>query len=135
MTNLGDRRYRLPPRPGRTLLLIAALWLIVAHAAWLRLATDRPAPTPGVVGIDPNVAPWWELTALPGIGQGIAHSIIAYREAHACTSDHGNRIPVFTDGTALIAVRGIGPVRARRMAPYLSFPTQPIQDQAADSSH
>jgi len=65
------------------------------------------------VGVDPNTAPWWELTALPGIGEATARSIVDYRRA-------GSDSPrVFRRPLDLEPVVGIGPKTIRRIAPHL----------------
>ena len=75
---------------------------------------SEPLP-PAVNAIDPNTAPWWELTALPDIGEGTARKIVEYREAHA------DRSPVFRRPDDLEPVPGIGPKTIRRISPYLRF--------------
>ena len=65
--------------------------------------------------IDPNTAPWWELTALPDIGEGTARKIVEYREAHA------DRSPVFRRPDDLEPVPGIGPKTIERISPHLRF--------------
>ena len=65
--------------------------------------------------LDPNGAPWWELTILPGIGPALARRIEKHRNG---ISD--NR-PVFQSEHDLDAVTGIGPRTITRIAPYLRF--------------
>lgn len=96
---------------------IVVLGLIFATVS-LRIlfAAEPTAPLPPAVNsVDPNTAPWWELTALPDIGEGTARKIVEYREAHA------DRSPVFRRPDDLEPVPGIGPKTIRRISPYLRF--------------
>ena len=64
-----------------------------------------------IAGIDPNRAPWWELTELPRVGEITARKIVAEREkggAFAAASD-------------IARVRGIGPKTVARISPHLQF--------------
>jgi predicted DNA-binding helix-hairpin-helix protein len=70
--------------------------------------------------VDPNTAPWWELTVLPQIGEVTAKKIVAYRVAAA--SSRSEASPIFRRAADLEQVPGIGPKTARRIAPYLRFP-------------
>lgn len=106
------------------LSILPYLWVVMAIVAVRVLYTEAgpvlPAPT--VISIDPNVAPWWELTVLPRIGDGVAHEIVRYRESLGMTaSSAGGETPVFATAADLTRVRGIGPKTLRRIAPYLHF--------------
>lgn len=100
-----------------TLALFSLLGLLLAISLW------RGAWAPGVLfdaasvrrGVDPNTAPWWELTALPGVGEATARQVIAYREAHA------DRAPVFREPSDLEPVPDIGPRTIQRIVPHLRF--------------
>ena len=79
--------------------------------------------------IDPNTAPWWELTALPRIGEVLARRIVAYRETHRAA--HGES-PVFARAEDLQGVSGIGPKTVARLRPHLTVgqtSTTPPHDQ------
>jgi DNA uptake protein ComE-like DNA-binding protein len=83
-------------------------------------ATAPPAPTPET--LNPNLAPWWELTALPRVGPSIAHRIVQYRRRFAGASPVGPHAGyAFTRAADLLSVSGIGPQTMRRIGPYLSF--------------
>ena len=66
--------------------------------------------------IDPNAAPWWELTIIPGVGEVTARRIVSFRSENGGTVDGPFRRPA-----DLQAVHGIGPKTAARIAPYLAF--------------
>lgn len=106
---------------GRRTDPVAAILLLLAvptsWSAW-RVSTSPAAPLelPAIrTSVNPNFAPWWELAALPGIGEGKARQIVAYREAHA------HRLPVFLTLSDLEPVPGIGSKTLQRIARYLRF--------------
>ena len=107
-------------RGGQTDLVPAILLLLViplGMSVW-RVSTTPGAPVerPAIrTTVNPNLAPWWELAALPGIGESKARQIVAYREAH------GERSPVFRTPADLEPVSGIGPKTIQRIARYLRF--------------
>ena len=97
--------------------LLGLLAALTACSAW---RSSSPAgvtlePTTVRRGVDPNTAPWWELTALPEVGESTARRIVAYREAHA------DRAPVFREPPDLEPVPDIGPKTIQRIAPHLRF--------------
>ena len=71
--------------------------------------------------LDPNTAPWWELTQLSGIGETRARAIVEYR-AQMPSQDGNAGTIVFRCADDLQAVKGIGPKTAARIAPHLVFP-------------
>jgi hypothetical protein len=105
----------------------------VACAAFLGLVTLLVAPhvltaprnlpplPPARTTLDPNTAPWWELAALPEVGESTAKEIVAYRQAHAKNEGGHPDSPVFRRLLDLDAVRGIGPKTLQRIGPYLRF--------------
>ncbi len=109
--------------PCRTILPF--LWVVMLIVALpVLIARDEPAPpapTTTYIGVDPNAAPWWELTILPRIGDGIAREIVRYRESMGKTSSAGGEPPVFAAAADLMWVRGIGPKTLQRIGPYLRF--------------
>lgn len=68
--------------------------------------------------INPNTAPWWELTALPRVGEITAKNITAYRDG--LLADDPNSVP-FRAAHDLQKVRGIGPKTVERLRPHLKF--------------
>ena len=107
----------------------AAPLIALLPLAWVALTDgDKRVsiPRPGEPGanasraallIDPNTAPWWELTALPRIGEVLARKIVAYRETHQAA--HGES-PVFASAEDLQGVPGIGPKTVARLRPHLT---------------
>ena len=113
---------RLPSRtegksydPVATSIVVLGLVLGIASLRFALAAKPSEPLPPAVNAINPNTAPWWELTALPDIGEGTARKIVEYREAHA------DRSPVFRRPDDLEPVPGIGPKTIRRISPYLHF--------------
>lgn len=85
-------------------------------------ATDATAPVAPVrARVDPNGAPWWELTVLPRIGPSTAREIVRYRESVGRTSLSVEENVAFRRPVDLARVRGIGPKTLQRIGPYLHF--------------
>jgi len=101
--------------PVATSIVVLGLIFGIASLRFALAAKPSEPLQPTVNAIDPNTAPWWELTALPDIGEGTARKIVEYREAHA------DRPPVFRGPDDLEPVPGIGPKTIRRISPYLRF--------------
>jgi len=104
-----------PHDPVATSIVVLGLILATVSSRILFAAKPSEPLPPAVSAIDPNTAPWWELTALPDIGEGTARKIVEYREAHA------DRSPVFRRPDGLEPVPGIGPKTIERISPYLRF--------------
>jgi DNA uptake protein ComE-like DNA-binding protein len=108
-------------------LCLAILTLLFARNLVVLLAARIPAnPSAAVPGdrafelqkrLDPNLAPWWELAQLPGIGPVTAQRIIAHRETAPP--------PAFQYLADLDLIKNIGPATLRMIEPYLSFPSLP----------
>lgn len=110
------------PRDLSAALIGSLTMILIATAA----ATWRPTPANSSKAvpfdrIDPNAAPWHELTALPDIGESAARAIVEFRERNRRERGDGQAI-VFSQAADLDAIRGIGPVTIGRIAPYLAFP-------------
>lgn len=99
---------------------IVLSWMIMAMAA-LQISVKRSGETRGdiVDTIDPNTAPWTEMTALPGIGPGKARAIVAYRQVRLAEHGRVSNRPAFARRADLQLVTGIGPKTIRRIAPYV----------------
>lgn len=67
--------------------------------------------------LDPNVAPWWELAQLPGIGEVTAKAMVAYRQGARVGEQVCRR--AFRKVADLQAVKGIGPKRAAGLRDHL----------------
>jgi len=121
-----ERPERIGHDPWLISLLI--LWAMGVVPAWRAGAiTQAPAPPPPALStIDPNSAPWWELTVLPGIGEQRARAIVAFREA---AQEPGTAKAVFRSAEDLAQVRGIGPRTVERIKPHLRFAEKNGQDE------
>jgi helix-hairpin-helix protein len=72
-------------------------------------------------GIDPNIAGWFELAQLPGIGESLARKIISHRESRRA-ADPNSDGPIFESADKLLLIPGIGPRMMARIRPFLRFP-------------
>jgi DNA uptake protein ComE-like DNA-binding protein len=105
----------------RTGAILLGLAMIPAVWAMAAARFDRREFLPAQTRVDPNVAPWWELAALPEIGESTARAIEAFRvEARS----RGAKEPVFARPSDLDLVHGIGPKTLSRIAPYLRFDSE-----------
>jgi len=114
-----------PSRPAvdRTLLLIAIVWAIVFSAMYKSPPIYHLQSIPEAdTTLDPNEAPWWELTVLPRVGETLARQIVAQRKQtpFRCLAD-------------LQRVRGIGPKTAQRAARFLHFPANDSINKRTDA--
>ena len=108
---------RTPDQDAKSLALFGLLTVLILLSEWRSASAVRGSLDSASVrrGVDPNTAPWWELTALPEIGESTARQVIAYREAHA------DRAPIFRQPPDLEPVPDIGPKTIQRIAPHLRF--------------
>jgi len=118
-------------KPGRSRTLTMAAVLAVAFGviwavrAGQRLVLDSSTPNdrqPAMSPLDPNSAPWWELAALPHIGESLARRIVEQRER--IRKDRALRPgdSVFRTPSDLLDVPGIGQPTLERIRAYLRFP-------------
>ncbi len=114
---------------------LCVLLLVPLYLSWLGLARRSQLPAAGRPGahadgvaikLDPNLAPWWELSLLNGVGPERAKAIVAYREAE---SRRAPGQPAYRTPEDLERVAGIGPktIEAMRAELYLSNPEAPLQ--------
>jgi competence ComEA-like helix-hairpin-helix protein len=112
--------------------LIALLALVTALLA-IRLIINRqyvadPEPAQGPAAdqlqnrIDPNVADAAELSAIPGVGEKRAESIVEYRQAYLRRNP--GKLP-FAYVRDLERIPGIGPATCEAMEPYLFIQKPP----------
>lgn len=112
----------------RVRALFAIIWAIALFPAFRALTEPGTSPIEAAVTtINPNEAPWWELTALPRIGETLAREL-ASRGRQAEIQD-GSRA-LFTSPRDLMRVRGIGPKTAQRLTPFLHFATSDVEKPA-----
>ena len=110
-----------------TVRLLVLSWLLVA----VSLATvggrqiERP-PGSNARLVNPNDAPWWELTVLPEIGPELARQIVDYRETCRARARASSSEVVFRSANDLDAVRGIGPKTIARLEPHLCFDNETL---------
>ena len=99
------------------------LLLIIAIAAWRHVGSTFAFHGAGepLSTVEPNLAPWWELTVLPRIGETTARAIVTYRGSPPDGRGKGRTPPVFQTPGDLARVRGIGPKTVTRIAPCLRF--------------
>ena len=122
---------------ARTTAIMVALWMVMGAAALhapASTAADSRKPI-GLNTVDPNIAPWWELTVLPRIGETIARRIVRFRTSSASDPlrvsgswddpDPNVDEPTFASPADLQRVRGIGPKTVERIAPWLRFEKSP----------
>ena len=117
--------------PDHRLTILVLLWLatLANAAALIAQLGPRDALPPAIATIDPNLAPWYELTVLPRIGEGLAEEIVRYRATTVHVLPILNRLETgstptrraFTCPADLTLVRGIGPKTIRRIGPFLRF--------------
>ena len=69
--------------------------------------------------LDPNVAPWEELVALPTLGEKRAKAIVEYRDDWR--TRHPNE-PAFKTLIDLAGVKGIGASTLENIGPHVTFP-------------
>ncbi len=111
------------PTSSATKRLLVLSWLVVAlsaaKVAWTK--SELPPSNPLSAHVNPNVAPWWELTVLPEIGPSLARRIVDYRETLRVKNNGTTKNMVFNSAKDLDAVEGIGPKTIARLIPHLRF--------------
>lgn len=105
-----------------TLLWTASYKIRPLHETFPASAGQRPRLQ---TGINPNIARWFELAQLPGIGETLAKRMEDFRWRNR-SQDHPTE-PVFRVPADLAQVKGIGEKTVRRMRPFLRFPDSAAQ--------
>ena len=113
-----------------TTRLLAFSWLAVAICLapleWTK--TEKPCSALHGNLLNPNLAPWWELTVLPEIGPALARQIVDYRETQRAGTRAFFPEIVFRSADDLEGVRGIGPKTVARLIPHLRFDNDSLAD-------
>jgi hypothetical protein len=105
---------------------VVAAVLLALIATWAGARSldrfDARTPLPQIDSkIDVNRAPWWELTLLPGIGEGKAKALVEFRAVQRAKNGWDEDQSVFRSPEDLQQVHGIGPKTVERMAPFVRF--------------
>lgn len=87
-----------------------------AFFSW-RTSADRVGEVRA--GVDPNVAPWWELALLPRLGPAVAWEVVSHRAKLLEGKVH--EACAFESPSDLASVRGIGPKMLLHLGPHLRF--------------
>jgi hypothetical protein len=105
--------------------LVSIIWLLASVCVVRGVLVSRGKGLPPALpnDVNPNVAPWWELTVLPDVGPAIARRIVAYRKSRGPQSTSYS--PAYNAPSDLDAVSGVGPKTLQRIAPYLRFGDHP----------
>jgi DNA uptake protein ComE-like DNA-binding protein len=105
-----------------TLVLFAAVLAVMLayprRVGWV-LPVDPISIAQVQVGIDPNLAKWFELAQLPRVGEHLSRRIVEFRENATAT---GLGPLVFKRPADLARVKGIGEKTVRRITPFVRFP-------------
>lgn len=109
-----------------TLLIIATL--SIGYTLYTPTNGESPRNAmPIQTSINPNTAGWYELAQLPGIGEGVAKKIVAYRDSRKVKISANAQ--VFHRPSDLLPINGIGTKMLQRISPFLSFaPPTPCID-------
>ena len=104
-------------RELRWLAALAAVIAVTAGVQWWRWRAPAPpiSVTTGPAAplrLDVNTAAWYELDALPGLGETLARRIVDDRTANGR----------YDSLAALSRVRGISPAKVAALTPYLVTP-------------
>ena len=115
----------------RTWVLLALVWIVASSGILRAVIANQGIKLPVAIctPVDPNVAPWWELTVLPDIGPALARRIVDYRESRSGLADDSSL--AFRSPGDLDTVSGIGPKTVWRIAPFLRFEARPSPSDSA----
>ncbi len=110
---MSDSARRVIDATSCAMVFLALTMGAVVGRSITRSAGDGPTEQT-VRTLDPNVAPWWELAALPELGRSLSQSVVAHRRGIA--RDGGE--VAFDSPADLLVIRGIGPKTVERLTPY-----------------
>ena len=100
-------------------LLVGMMVFALCGSADRHRAQDAVPPLLSTV--NPNTAPWWELTILPRIGESTGRAIVAYREDKLHHTAQSPEQRAFHRPADLDDVPRIGIKTIERIAPSLRF--------------
>ncbi|HWP40045.1 MAG TPA: helix-hairpin-helix domain-containing protein [Tepidisphaeraceae bacterium] len=127
------------PQRGVLMFLLAAMlvWLGIRLVLNPIYVADPQPLWPARAGeledrIDPNIADWHTLAALPVIGEKRARQIVAFRESYLAANPGSQ---AFQQPQDLLRIKGIGPAMLAQIEPYLIFAstTQPASTLPASA--
>ena len=108
------------------LVLLCGFWIVLLvrwayRPVFIPEVSEAPAARAAELAdrLDPNVADWQTLAAIPELGEKRAQAIVAYRERFAASHPPGAR--AFPSAHDLIRVKGIGAATAANLEPFLTF--------------
>lgn len=103
--------------------LLAFLWamMVIASVGVMRSVVARDDAQPIRSSVNPNTAPWYELTVLPRIGEGMARRIVRYRESPTHRPRADEAAAAFQSVSDVARVRGIGPATLQHIGRHLRF--------------
>ena len=115
-----------PSQRRGLLVLLCVFWIVLLvrwayRPAFIPENSEAPAARAAELAdrVDPNVADWQTLAAIPELGEKRAQAIVAYRERFAASHPAGTR--AFLAAHDLIRVKGIGAATAANLEPFLTF--------------
>ncbi len=102
-------------------LLVYLVGRYALHPVHISDPQPQQAPRAGELAdrIDPNVADWQTLAALPALGEKRAKTIVTYRENFLRQHPHRR---AFEEAEDLLFIHGIGPSMLETLRPFLFFP-------------
>jgi len=108
-------------RPTTCTMFLLAAVMVLALCVSTHRHRAKDAVPPALSTVNPNTAPWWELTVLPRIGESTGRAIVAYREKKLHHTAQDPRQRAFHRPADLDDVPRIGIKTIERIAPSLRF--------------
>lgn len=118
-------------------VILILLWTLAGVSAFRVALADGTGlvDSPICAGVDPNRAPWWDLTLLPEIGPTTARAIVTLRDDATLPNTEGaSPSSAFVRPVDLTRVKGIGPRTIERCGRHLRFGRVTTSDGARTGS-